>query len=67
MFGEATIIIDTDNVQVYWSENGELVAIACESTFYILRYNKDAVAAAESREEDGIENAFEVLHELTEK
>jgi len=36
-----------------------------------LKYNKDAVAAAvasgEKQEEDGIEAAFEVLHEISER
>jgi len=26
--------------QVFWSENGELVAIACEDSFYVLRYQQ---------------------------
>jgi coatomer subunit beta' len=29
--------------QIYWSDNNELLAIACESSFYILKYNKQAV------------------------
>lgn len=30
--------------QIYWSDNNELLAIACESSFYILKFNKNAVA-----------------------
>lgn len=57
--------------KVYWSDNGELVAITTDQSFFILRYNKDAVTAAvesgQSVEEDGIEEAFEVLHEVGER
>nr|CAG4638264.1 EOG090X01FO [Cyclestheria hislopi] len=55
---------------VFWSENGELVCISTEESYFILKYNADAVAkAAESKEgitEDGIEDAFEVLNEVQE-
>ena len=29
---------------VYWSENGELVSISTEESYFILRYDADAVA-----------------------
>lgn len=51
-------------VQIFWSDSGELVCIATEESFFILRYLADKVAASqESNEgvtEDGIEDAFEV-------
>lgn len=51
-------------VQIFWSDSGELVCIATEESFFILRYMADKVAASqESNEgvtEDGIEDAFEV-------
>jgi hypothetical protein len=28
---------------VYWSDNGEIVVLACETSFYVLRYNKELV------------------------
>lgn len=47
------------------------MAITTDSSFFILKYNKDAVSAAAeagaSIEEDGVEEAFEVLHEIGEK
>jgi len=57
---------------VYWSETGDLVSICCESSFYILRYNKDAVSqgleqGATSEEEEGVEASFEALHEIGER
>ncbi|XP_017492758.1 PREDICTED: coatomer subunit beta'-like, partial [Rhagoletis zephyria] len=60
---------------VYWSENGELVAIASEDSFYILRYNPEAVSRAfeggdaaenEAITDDGIEDAFDVVGEVAE-
>jgi coatomer subunit beta' len=55
---------------VFWSENGEQVCIACEDSFYILKYNSDCLAKAkenpELTSEDGIEDAFAVLNEISE-
>jgi len=56
---------------IYWSETGDLVSICCESSFYILKYNKDAVSQGleqgATSEEEGAEAAFEVLHEIGER
>ena len=53
-------------MQIFWNESGQLVCIATEESFFILRYNADAVEAAkentESVTEDGIEAAFDVSH-----
>jgi coatomer subunit beta' len=57
-------------LQVYWSENGELVAIACEDTFYVLRFSREEyVAAVQSGEveDDGVEAAFEVVTDIQER
>ncbi|XP_005099692.1 coatomer subunit beta' [Aplysia californica] len=55
---------------IYWSETGELVCIATEDSFFILKYNAEAVEnAKESKDavtEDGVEDAFEVLTEIEE-
>jgi hypothetical protein len=32
--------------KVYWSESGELVSIATEETFYVLRYSRENYIAA---------------------
>ena len=49
---------------MYWSVNGELVCIATEDSFFVLKYDPEAVIAAkdnpESVTEDGIESAFDV-------
>ena len=56
--------------QVYWSESGELVAIACEDTFYILRFSRENFVAAVQAgevEDDGVESAFEVITDISER
>ncbi|VDN51818.1 unnamed protein product [Dracunculus medinensis] len=54
--------------RVYWSDNAEMVAIAGEGSFFILKYNKDAVENALHNEStlDGIEDAFDVIGEQQE-
>lgn len=51
-------------IQIFWSDSGELVCIATEESFFILRYMADKVAASQENNEgiteDGIEDAFEV-------
>ncbi|GBL78707.1 Coatomer subunit beta' [Araneus ventricosus] len=57
--------IEIQPKNIYWSESGELVSIATDETFYILRYNSEAVVKAKHFKtpilEDGIEQAFDVL------
>ena len=62
--------LDVAVKDVWWSESGDLVAIASESSFFILRYDAEATAAAfeagEVDEGEGVEDAFELLHEIGE-
>lgn len=54
---------------MYWSESGELVALACEDTFYVLRYSRENFVAALQAgeiEEDGVEAAFETITDINE-
>nr|SVE84103.1 EOG090X01FO [Daphnia pulex] len=56
---------------VYWSENGELVCISTEDSYFVLRYDADAVAKSLDTKEGltddaGIETAFEMLSEVQE-
>lgn len=62
--------IEVEPRQVYWSEGGELVTIACEDTFYVLRFSRENyVEAVQSGqvEEDGVEAAFEVITDISER
>ncbi|RHX99140.1 hypothetical protein DYB36_009999 [Aphanomyces astaci] len=56
--------IDATVKNVWWSDAGDLVVLATDSSYYVLRYNRDAEAAPSP---DGVEGAFELLHELSEK
>lgn len=57
---------------VFWSESGELVCLATEDSYFILRHNSSIVATARAKpdsgllSEDGIEDAFEFLGEVNE-
>ena len=57
--------------QVKWSESGDLVCLSTEDSFYVLRYNKEVVAAAmegsEPIGEEGVEGAFDLVHEISEQ
>lgn len=49
---------------VYWSESGNLVCLATDEAYYVLKYNSAVVSRARESSsnvtEDGIEDAFEV-------
>ena len=60
--------IDEVPEHVIWSDNGELVVLATEESFFVLRYDASAVAAAahavgeeaKTIQEEGVEAAFDV-------
>ncbi|XP_053278385.1 coatomer subunit beta' isoform X1 [Pleuronectes platessa] len=62
--------IEIQPKHIFWSDSGELVCIATNESFFVLRYLPEKVSAAlESKEamtEDGVEDAFEVLGEISE-
>ncbi|KXJ88268.1 coatomer WD associated region-domain-containing protein [Microdochium bolleyi] len=62
--------IEVEPRQVYWSESGELVTLACDDSFYVLRFSREAYVEAfqngEVDEEDGVEAAFEVITDIAE-
>uniref|UniRef100_A0A0N5AKD2 Coatomer subunit beta' n=1 Tax=Syphacia muris TaxID=451379 RepID=A0A0N5AKD2_9BILA len=53
---------------VYWSDSADMVAIAGTESFYVLKYNKEAVENTDPSEvsPDGIEDAFDVIGEQQE-
>ena len=63
--------IDAPVRDVKWSDNGELVALVSEASFYVLRYSREAVDAflesGRTADEDGIEEAFDMLNEVSER
>ncbi|KAI4111683.1 MAG: hypothetical protein LQ345_006728 [Seirophora villosa] len=59
----------TSVYQVYWSESGELVTLACDETFYVLRFSRENYVSALQAgqvEDDGVESAFEVVTDINE-
>ncbi|KAF3649215.1 Coatomer subunit beta'-1 [Capsicum annuum] len=63
--------IDVGVKNLYWADSGDLVAIASDTSFYILKYNRDVVSAhldsGRSVDEQGVEEAFELLYEINER
>ncbi|KAL0425061.1 UNVERIFIED_CONTAM: Coatomer subunit beta'-2, partial [Sesamum radiatum] len=63
--------IDVNVKNLYWADSGDLVAIASDTSFYILKYNRDVVSAhldsGRSADEQGVEDAFELLYEINER
>jgi coatomer subunit beta' len=51
---------------VFWSENGELLCLATEDSYFILKFDANAVVNCTERTEDGVEEAFEVVGEVSE-
>jgi coatomer subunit beta' len=61
--------IPLTELQVYWSESGELVALACADSTYILRYSRESYLEginAGLADEDGVEAAFEIVTDIQE-
>ncbi|KAM0325972.1 hypothetical protein ACHAQA_007278 [Verticillium albo-atrum] len=61
--------IEVEPRQIYWSDSGELVTLACDDSFYVLRFSREAYnEALQSGEvdEDGVEAAFEVITDINE-
>ncbi|RKP07896.1 coatomer WD associated region-domain-containing protein [Thamnocephalis sphaerospora] len=60
--------IDVAPKRVIWSDSGDLVALACDDSCFILRFDRSAYdSAAEAGEEipeEGVDDVFEIVHEL---
>ena len=54
---------------MFWSDSGDLVTLACEDTFYVLRYSRESFLEAVQTgqiDEDGAEAAFETITDINE-
>lgn len=62
--------IDVCPKDVYWSEAGNLVLLACQDSAYVLTYDAAKVAKAlamgQVSPEDGVDGSFELLYEINE-
>lgn len=62
--------IEVEPKSVYWSESGELVTLATDDTFYVLRFSRENYLEAVQNgevDEDGAESAFEVVCDINER
>jgi len=63
--------IDVVPKEIVWSEDGNNVVLGCADNFYILKHDNAAMqavlAAGTAIDEDGIEEAFELQSEVSEK
>lgn len=63
--------VDVPVRDVKWSESGTLLAIVSDSSFYLLRYDQATVDewlnSEREVDEDGIEDAFELITEVSER
>eukprot|EP00567_Pseudictyota_dubia_P002390 CAMPEP_0197466024 /NCGR_PEP_ID=MMETSP1175-20131217/64840_1 /TAXON_ID=1003142 /ORGANISM="Triceratium dubium, Strain CCMP147" /LENGTH=910 /DNA_ID=CAMNT_0043002053 /DNA_START=58 /DNA_END=2786 /DNA_ORIENTATION=- len=66
--GEFVRKIDVCPKEVYWSEAGNMVLLACEDTAYVLSHNVQATASAiamgQVSAEDGIDGSFDLIYEI---
>ena len=57
--------------QVFWSGTGNLVAIASEESFYVLRFDRDAytekLESGADVGDEGVEEAFELVAEISDR
>lgn len=63
--------IDVEAKGVYWSDQAHVLAIVGDSSFFVLQYSQDAVfkaleAGGGRLPEDGVEEAFELIHQVQE-
>ncbi|KAF8595407.1 coatomer protein [Ceratobasidium sp. AG-I] len=67
--GEIIRRIEADAKNIYWSGTGSLVAITSEDSFYILKFDRDAYDAALAAGpvgDEGVEDAFDLIAEISE-
>lgn len=66
--GEFVRKIDVAPREVYWSDSGNLVLVACEESAYVLSYNAavtaSAIAMGQVSPEDGVDGSFDLLFEI---
>jgi coatomer subunit beta' len=60
--------IDAAAKEVYWSDSGNMVLVACEDAAYVLAHNTEttaqAIASGRVSDADGIAGSFDLLYEI---
>jgi coatomer subunit beta' len=66
--GEFVQKIEATPKEVYWSDSGNMVLLACEDSAYVLAFNSQkvsqAIAMGQVSVADGIEGSFDLLYEI---
>jgi coatomer subunit beta' len=61
--------IDAAAKEVYWSDSGNMVLLACEDAAYVLAHNQEvtaqAIATGNISMEDGVVGSFDLLYEIS--
>mmetsp|Transcript_15386 Transcript_15386/g.23181 ORF Transcript_15386/g.23181 Transcript_15386/m.23181 type:complete len:1014 (+) Transcript_15386:125-3166(+) len=70
--GEFLRKIDVVPRNVYWNDAGDMVVLACEDSYYVLKYDAEIVATALASgksgcDEGGVEGSFELEHSANDK
>ena len=67
--GEFIQKIEASPKDVYWSDSGNMVLLACEESSYVLAFNgpkvQQAIAMGQVNPEEGIEGSFDLLYEIS--
>ncbi|KAK9477576.1 coatomer WD associated region-domain-containing protein [Lipomyces japonicus] len=62
--------IDVIPNEIYWSDTGEFVTLACDDSFYVLKFSRNAYISAVQEgqidDDEGVEEAFEVVTDINE-
>ncbi|KAG4302136.1 hypothetical protein PCK1_001408 [Pneumocystis canis] len=62
--------IDVSPNEIYWSELGTLLTLACDDIFYVLKFNCEvyinAIETGNINPDEGLEDAFEVIADVSE-
>ncbi|KAL8139428.1 hypothetical protein V2J09_005449 [Rumex salicifolius] len=72
-WAECRLIYRIDGIvkNLYWADSGDMVAIASDTSFAILKYNRDEVSSyldsGKPIDEQGVDDAFALLHESDER
>ena len=69
--GEFVRKIDVSPKEVYWSDAGDLVCLACDEVSYVLSHNAavtaSALALGKVTAEEGVDGSFDFLYEIQDK
>eukprot|EP00510_Aplanochytrium_minuta_P002282 CAMPEP_0184013508 /NCGR_PEP_ID=MMETSP0954-20121128/5059_1 /TAXON_ID=627963 /ORGANISM="Aplanochytrium sp, Strain PBS07" /LENGTH=994 /DNA_ID=CAMNT_0026293719 /DNA_START=171 /DNA_END=3152 /DNA_ORIENTATION=+ len=68
--GKVVRRIDVAPKKVLWSQNGDLVALVCEDSYFVLQCDRDGIADAFANgtadEGEGVDGSFDLVHEIGE-